>query len=58
MNSRAGSNVWCYCDQCHCEEREIACLCCKEVAVLGVEKSSDFTNIGLSVFLKVGNSVS
>ena len=64
VSSRAGSNVWCYCDQCHCEEREIAYLCCKEVAVLGgekfavnVNKSSDFTNIGLSVFLKVGISV-
>ena len=64
MSSRAGSNVWCYCDQYHCEEREIAYLCCKEVAVLGgekfavnVNKSSDFTNIGLSVFLKVGISV-
>ena len=36
-NSRAGSNVWCYCDQCHCEERQIDCLCCKEVAALGNE---------------------
>ena len=49
VSSPAGSNVWCYCDQCHCEERKIAYLCCKEVA--------DFTNIGLSVFLKVGISV-
>ena len=37
-NSRAGSNVWCKCDQCHCEKREIDCLCCKEVAALGDEK--------------------
>ena len=42
----------------------IAYLCCKEVAVLGgekfavnVNKSSDFTNIELSVCLKVGISV-
>ena len=35
-------------------------LCCKEVAALGDkkfarDKSSDFTNIELSVFLKVGS---
>ena len=25
VSSRAGSNVWCYCDQCHCEERWPIC---------------------------------
>ena len=32
--NRAGKEGWCQCKKCHIEEREIDCLCCKELPEL------------------------
>ena len=36
--SRAGNKLWCVCENCRTETREIDCLCCQEVAAISEEK--------------------
>ena len=43
MNSRAGSNVWCYCDQCHIARKERSPVCAvKKLPFLALKSLSTF----------------
>ena len=39
LEARVGNCIWCECGKCGAiEEREVDCLCCREVAVIDEEK--------------------
>ena len=43
-NTRIGNLEWCHCQECKKEDREIACLCCQEVAALNSKFDTESMN--------------
>lgn len=50
---RVGNTVWCKCESCHSEDRELDCLCCQEVAAIAEEKFTGKRLIIICSILKI-----
>ena len=49
--SRAGNKLWCACEKCRTETREVDCLCCQEVAAISEEKFAGKSNFTILLYI-------